>query len=395
MNEKSRAWLIGKWASLLTMATWVVPIGGVPCLVRSAAALPAAVALPPEEEEAFVTAFGDMVDEIITDADYNTPEITIKDHDFTGDGILDELTINPGIFHEPDGWIFLRNGATGGRIYRLESAPTELGFGEYVGTLNDMNGDNLRELIVLTGIPIAGTTQARVVARIHSGHNGSLLGAVKAAVPSLSISEEVEVAGDINGDGVVNSEDIVQTAAAVGQIPEAGRDDLDVDGEVTAVDVMLVSARAQIDQQGALSAAIQAAIVNVNTNGTGFVAITGGPGAGQWQGGFHCWWSAGALAVNAALLISGALACGASTLAPPAAIACIIAWCCAWANFLAELMTWAIECWGGQFPPGLQEALEVISDLTNWCGAGANAIGAWGTVLEKIKRFFKEFQHIA
>jgi len=160
------------------------------------------------------------------------------------------------------------------------------------------------------------------------------------------------------------------------------------------IDVLMVAAKAQVESQNpTVTAAICANLCHVNATGEGFIALTGPAVSSMgWAAQLTCWVDGAVLATEAAGLIVAATFCGVSTLAPPAAIACIVAWCCGFANFLARLMIYSSNCLGqSPISPEAIAIIHVFEVMTGFCSV---LLGGPTLSVATIKSFVREIMRI-
>lgn len=332
MSSNSHAWLVGKWASLLSMATWIAPPALFTVVSRSASASPDE--LSPEAQQAIIDSLEPWAQTIITETSHDIPDTVFSLQDFTGDGVPDDVWVYPGSRFQGNGVITVSDGATSRRLYQLVAPPQELCFAHNVALLADCNFDGIPEIAVASGVPVMGGYQ--MIIRLLSGADGVLVGTLRRADPELGISDEVEIAGDLNGDHVIDLDDVVAAAAAIGA-PATTRVDLDVDGQITSTDVVLVASKVEAARSGA-----------------------------------------------------GVALCGSTSLAPPAAIACAIAWCCQFAAFLSSLITWLTSCWTTTpIPGGMSVALDLVTLLGDICTVGLGIVTSWPALLQRLEKFIE------
>ena len=370
--HRSRLWMCGFWSALISTMSWTLPAGicfGGGSTPAFAGPHQSLASMTPDEEAQFAAEFAVWINATITSSDYDAAPSVHSQFDLTGDGVLDHILVDPGNFFAADGRIMVVDGATNQSLYELVSPHNELCFGEYVGTWPDCNFDGVRELVVASGMQIDEHVEAAF--RVFSGMDGQLLGIVKHGHGEVVVGDEVIVAGDKNRDLKVDAIDVTMTAETMGESSAACPVDLDIDGETTVIDVLMVAAKAQVESQNpTVTAAICANLCHVNATGEGFIALTGpAVSAAGWTAQWTCWIDGAALAFEAAGLITAAAMCGASTLAPPAAIACILAWCCGFAHFLAWLMSYSSSCLGqNPLSPEVEFIIHTFEYMTALCG---------------------------
>ena len=369
--HRSRLWMCGFWSALISTMSWTLPAGicfGGGSTPAFAGPHQSLASMTSDEEAEFAAEFAVWINATITSSDYDAAPSVHSQFDLTGDGVLDHILVDPGNFFAADGRIMVVDGATNQSLYELVSPHNELCFGEYVGTWPDCNFDGVRELVVASGMQI--DEHVEVAVRVFSGMDGQLLGIVKHGHGEVVVEGEVIVAGDKNRDLKVDAIDVTMTAETMGESSAACPVDLDIDGETTVIDVLMVAAKAQVESQNpTVTAAICANLCHVNATGEGFIALTGpAVSAAGWVGGWKCWTEAGKLAIQIAGLFALAVTCGITTTAPPAAVACIIAWCCAFANFLARLMLFSANCFGRDpLSQEMRTTVEIFESMTDLC----------------------------
>lgn len=394
--HRSRVWMCGFWSALISTMSWTLPAGI--CFGGSTPAFaepqPSLASMTQDEEAQFAAEFAVWINATITSSDYDAAPSVHSQFDLTSDGVLDHILVDPGNFFAADGRIMVVDGATNQSLYELVSPHNELCFGEYVGTWPDCNFDGVRELVVASGVQLDEHVEGAI--RVFSGVDGQLLGIVKQGHDEGVVGGEVVVAGDRSRDSRVDAVDVSMTVEVLGESSAVCPVDLDIDGETTLIDVLMVAARAQTESQDpTLAASICANICHVNATGDGFVALTGSTGSSLgWAARWTCWVDGAALAAEAAALILAATLCGVSGMAPPAAVACILGWCCGFANFLARLMTFSSTC-SGQNPlsPEALAVLHTFELMTALCGALVGgptlSVSALQSLVREILRFMR------
>ena len=369
----SRLWKCGFWSALVSSLSWIIPAGSLfGGATAPAFAEPRSLtsAMTPDDDAQFVAEFSQWIDATLTSGAFDAQPSVHSQFDLTGDGAIDHILIDPGDFFAADGRIAVVDGATLQVVYELLSPHNELCFGEFVGMWPDCNFDGVRELVVASGVQVGEQTALAV--RVFSGRDGQLLAVVKYHHDAVVAEGDVLVAGDANSDSKVDEIDVSATAEVLGEPSAACPADLDIDGEKTVSDLFMVAAKAQVESQDpAVAAAICANLCRVNATGEGFVALTGPAMAGTgWVGGIRCWTDAAKLTLQVVGLLLRAASCGIATTAPPAAVACIVAWCCGFANFLSRLMLFSADCWGAdplsEQARSVVEIFEAVTDICNF-----------------------------
>lgn len=346
-RTRSRGWRCGFFAALLSLMSWLVPTG----TLFSTAATPARASawaspgdLTPAEQAQIAAEFALWINATIASSDFDASPSAHSSVDLTGDGVVDHILVDPGNFFAPDGRIMVVDSATNESRYELTSPHNELCFGEYVGLFPDCNFDGLGELVVASGAPRGEDTQLAL--RVFSGSDGELLGIVTHTYVDGIHASTVRAAGDANADRTIDGMDVCHAIDTLGEPAIAAPLDLNVDGETSVIDVLRIAGKAQLELDSPTAAAVCANICAVDSTGDGFVALTGSAVAATgWKGGILCWAKSASLAAKVVALLAGAFGCGTATMAPPAALACIVAWCCLWADFLSSLMLWTADCW--------------------------------------------------
>ena len=177
MRLKSRAWMCGIWFAFLAMGTWILPAGSMlmPTL-RAASAAPMTPAPQDGTSAAELAELNAYFNNMLAEGAFDSPAATDARFDLNGDGVNEEIFVDPGDFLAADGRIVVTDGALHQPRYELNSPPNELCFGEHVGLVPDCDADGNSELVVASGVEVAGVVKMRV--RVFSGSNGELLGII-------------------------------------------------------------------------------------------------------------------------------------------------------------------------------------------------------------------------
>lgn len=285
--------------------------------------------------------------------------------DINGDSVADELIRSPGTLASASGYATIQSGETGETLLTLRPRPNERLFGLRAFVTDDMNGDGVPEIVVVTGLP--GTEKGSLV--VLSGANGVRLGAANESDSTPGFT--IEITGDFNGDAIVNSSDIaLMTAAIAGTVPlntgDLARYDLDGDGVITSIDLAFAVERAQQEPGtgGPISAGIAAAWLS-----------------------WGCWTGMISVAIQILGLLASAVACGALTggTGGAAAIACYLALACQIVAIILTIGVTLADCLDAGDPilTIVQDIAELAAGL---CGSGAFVLGTWGRILQGLRR---------
>ncbi len=399
MQLKSRAWMCGIWFAFLAMGTWILPAGSM--LMPTPRAASASPMTPAPQDGTSAVELAELAElnayfnNMLAEGAFDSPAATDARFDLDGDGVNEEIFVDPGDFLAADGRIVVTDGALHQPRYELNSPPNELCFGEHVGLVPDCDADGNSELVVASGIQVADGVQLRI--RVFSGASGELLGLIKSQHPTqggVAPISTIHVAGDVNLDLLINTADVGAAVGALGSSSSDEEADLDADGIVTVVDIVKVASKAVDESVTPRAAMLRANLAGISSAGGEFTVVAGAPASAAltWQQVIECWGKGAALAVTAAILMGQAAACFTTGILPPAAMACIVLWCCAFAGWLGLLIDFAVNCLGnGPVPtwlvvvytslelaglicgglstginPALKEFLKLIKDVRLW-----------------------------
>jgi hypothetical protein len=381
--------MCGIWFAFLAMGTWILPAGSMLMPTpRAASAAPMTPAPQDGTSAAELAELNAYLNNMLAEGAFDSPAATDARFDLNGDGVNEEIFVDPGDFLAADGRIVVTDGVLHAPRYELDSPPNELCFGEHVALVADCDADGNSELVVASGIQVADGVQLRI--RVFSGASGELLGLIKSQHPTqggVAPISTIHVAGDVNLDLLINTADVGAAVGALGSSSSHEEADLDADGIVTVVDIVKVASKA-VDE----SVTPRAAMLRANLAGIEAVAdllpfppfITGEP-VNSWD----CWVNAALLALEFGALLAAITACSASTVTGPAAIACWIGAACLAALFLANLSVHLRDCF---VPPQSNMRGEVDSFHTKLlllCAATGAAGVAWKEILLWLKGFWQ------
>ena len=203
---------------------------------------------------------------MLAEGAFDSPAATDARFDLNGDGVNEEIFVDPGDFLAADGRIVVTDGALHAPRYELNSPPNELCFGEHVGLVPDCDADGNSELVVASGVEVAGVVKMRV--RVFSGSNGELLGIIKwhnSTQVGTQPTTTIEVAGDVNFDHLIDAADVTAAVGALGSATNDKPADLDVDGMVMVVYVVKVVSKAVDETIEPCAAMLRANVAAIET----------------------------------------------------------------------------------------------------------------------------------
>lgn len=395
MSTNTRAWILGFWMAFLAAGTWILP--GIELIATSgsvAYAVPTPHVTLPDNEADIVADLNIWFAEFIADAALDTPPSIHSQFDLTGDGVSDEILIDPGDLLLADGRIVVVDGLLHETLYELASPPDELGFAEHVGLWPDCDMDGNRELVIHSGYTVDGVGgQVQGVLRIHSGANGELLAVILQGDPQAEvIDDEVLIAGDRNGDKAIDAADVCLAGCDVGQPCHAGQCDFDIDGMTTAGDVASVVSKAMQDAQPQRTALLSTRIAEINATGEQFTQLAPMMLPSSWVGGWTCWQDLAMLGARVIGLLVSLAVCAAGTLTGPAVIACWVAVACQLVALLTAILSFLTTCYLSVPMPIVTLGLNAITALADLCTLGAGIVGAFAEAVKGALRILRMFQ---
>ena len=119
--------------------------------------------------------------------------------DVDGDGRDDFLVSSAGWEGGPVGALWLFSGATRELIYEVKAGGMDQHFAGTIRALGDLDGDGIREWALIR--PLSGETEIAGGVVVRSGASGGTLLTLSSRNLGLELCEDIEDAGDLNGDG--------------------------------------------------------------------------------------------------------------------------------------------------------------------------------------------------